>query len=304
MSKGCAARKERHQRICWQKIRSAPQNSKAKFPVNLWWMASTLGYYHRDTACWDDCIFCPGAQSESSWEHSNEHIYKCSAAKWAAFATLGFPQPGTIHFWDDSFLPHTRLILVFYFKAEKIFPLSSRWASNWTPLAAEHLGCLFPSSISSDIFYVEFSLLMKLASPLSSLSGFALALPNPPDSPRLKTGQKERKKKINKCFLFFSYTVSGLASLHSSCVCKVAVAKLEKKVVWKGSLNHTAWLLLCRMAEGSCLSSRNCEVLAAASIFLPWKRPKVTTWKRQRRRYTCAREFAPRPPRLKEGTAF
>lgn len=144
---------------------------------------------------------------------------------------------------------------------------------------------------------------MKLASPLSSLSGFALALPNLRDLPRLKTGQKERKKN-NKCFLFFSYTVSGLASLHSSCVCKVSVAKLEKKVVWKGSLNHAAWLLLCSMAEGSCLSSRNCAVLAAASIFLPWKRPKVTTWKRQRRRYTWVREFALRPPSLKEGTAY
>lgn len=43
-------RNERHQ-ICWQEIRSAPQNSKAEFPIHLWWMSFTLGFCHRGAAC-------------------------------------------------------------------------------------------------------------------------------------------------------------------------------------------------------------------------------------------------------------
>lgn len=48
-----ATRSEGHQQICWQEYRSAPQNSKAKFPV--------VGHLHPQvllSACWDACLFC------------------------------------------------------------------------------------------------------------------------------------------------------------------------------------------------------------------------------------------------------
>lgn len=37
-------RNESQQQICWQEIRSAPQNPKAEFPAKLWWISSTLRF--------------------------------------------------------------------------------------------------------------------------------------------------------------------------------------------------------------------------------------------------------------------
>lgn len=37
-------RNERQQQICWQEIRSAPQNPEAKFPSELWWISFMLRF--------------------------------------------------------------------------------------------------------------------------------------------------------------------------------------------------------------------------------------------------------------------
>lgn len=146
---------------------------------------------------------------------------------------------------------------------------------------------------------------MKLASLCSSLPSFALVLPNPPDLPRFKTVQKERKKKkfslpIQPPIGPFCTDPKYTTSVHL--YVKFLLLN-EKKVIWKGRLKHTFRSLSCRVWEGLCFSSRNCDVLAAASVLFPWKCLTVTKWKRQHRCYTRVREFALSTPSLNEVTA-